>query len=223
MHYDPLVSPLYKLLLEGRQLKLAKGQVIGAFYNTPMLHLVKTGFIKRYLIKDDGSQAIQLIYGPEDVLPMTPVYQQVYQMDIYRGPEVYYYEAMVPVDLYSIHLDTLSQALEVNPLIYKDLFYASGSRLNAYIHSMEDMSLRSVNKRLAHIILFYAERFGESSPEGLKISLPLTHQTLAAVLNLARETITRAVSGLTNKGLIASSGKHIIIPDMEALKHYARS
>lgn len=218
MDYTPVDSPLYRLLMNGRQLRLSKGQVVGTFYNSPMLHLIKSGYIKRYLITHDGTQSIQLIFGPDEILPLTPVYRHVYKMDLYRGPETYYYEAMVNSRLYSITIESLMENIEKDPLMYKDLLHISGTRLNSYIHRMEDMSLRTVNRRVSHILLHFADRFGEATPEGIKILAPLTHQVLADSLNLARETVTRALSRLVQKKLIRTSGKTIVILDANKLR-----
>lgn len=218
MSYNLQQSPLYTLLRTGKQLKMPKGQVIGTFYSQPMLHLVDAGFVKRYMITEDGTKAIQVIYGPQEILPLTPVYETIYEMAIYRGPVTYYYEAMTPVSLYSIPLNALLEAITANPLIYKDLFYASGTRLNSYIHRLEDMSLKSVQKRICHMLLYFADKFGTTTSEGIQIAAPLTHQILADSLNMARETVTRTLVALSERKLVATAGQGITILDTEGLK-----
>lgn len=220
MEYDRLDSPLYRLLLSGRHIKLPKGQVVNAFDDISMLNLIKSGFIKRYLITGEGEKGIQVIYGPDDIFPLTPVYKSVYKMDIYSGPQQYYYESMTDIEIYSINHVTLLEALETDPLLYKDLFYAAGLRLNAYIQRLESMSLRVANKKIANQLVYLADTFGKNTNDGVEIVLPLTHQNLADVLNLARETVTHRMTRLQEKGLIKVT-KRIVILDIEKLRHSA--
>lgn len=221
MSYKVSESPLFTLLKEGKHFTLPKGQVVNALDDRAMLNLINKGYIKRYLITKDGTRSIQTIYGPGDIFPLTPVYKTLFQMDMYRGPEEYYYEAMTPIDIYSINQETLHSAVAKNPIIYRDLFYSAGLRLNSYIHRLESSSLRVSNRKIVHQLLYYAEIFGEKTENGVLINLPLTHQNLADVLNLARETVSNCLSRLEQRGLL-KGGKNILIPNTEELRHSVR-
>lgn len=217
MDYNLEETPLYKLLLEGRSLKLPKGQVINAFDDNVQLNLIKSGFIKRYLITNEGTKGIQVIYGPDNLFPLTPIYKAVYKMNIYSGPEQYYYESMTDIEIFSISQSTLIEALEKNPLIYKDLFYAAGLRLNSYIHRLESMSLRVANRKVANQLVYMADVFGKKTENGATIMVPVTHQNLADILNLARETVTNCMIRLEEKGLIRGE-KQITVLDLDKLR-----
>jgi CRP-like cAMP-binding protein len=217
MTYRRQESPLYRLLRKGRKLNLPKGQVIGAFSGTESVHLIESGYVKRYLITKEGDKSIQVIYGPGDFFPLTPVYKHVFNMDIYSGPEQYYYESMSPIEIYSLPNDELAEALGEDPSIYQDLFYAAGLRLNSYIHRLESASLGVANRKIAHQLHYLASIFGEKSSEGVKIMVPLTHQTIAEILDMARETVSHRMVRLQEKGLIKID-KHITVLDMEKLR-----
>lgn len=218
MDYSREDSPLYKLLLNGKNFKLPKGQVISAYEESAMLNLIKSGYVKRYLITNDGTKGIQVIFGPSDIFPLTPVYKTLYKLGVYSGPEQYYYESMTEIEMYSISQPTLQEAVEDNHLIYKDLFYAAGLRLNSYIHRLESMSLRAANKKVANQLAYLAGIFGKKTDEGTTIEVPLTHQNLADILNLARETVTHCLVRLEEKGLILAE-KHIVILDIDKLRN----
>ncbi len=222
MDYSPLESPLYKILLNGKHMRLPKGQVISVFDDNAMISLIKSGYVKRYLITREGTKGIQVIYGPDDMFPLTPVYKNIFKMDIYTGPEQYYYESITDLDIYSITQTQLQEALNENPLIYKDLFYIAGLRLNSNIYRMENMSLRVANRKIAYQLLYLSKKFGEHNPDNsVMIKVPLTHQTLADILNLARETVTNCMSYLLENGTIKTVGKNIIIADMDKLTRSA--
>ncbi|MGH7234353.1 MAG: Crp/Fnr family transcriptional regulator [Candidatus Saccharimonadales bacterium] len=214
--YDIVRSPFYKLLLAGKRLRLPKGQVVQPFGERAMLSLITSGYVKRYLITQEGLKSVQNIYGPNDIFPMTPVFQSIFKMDIYRGPEQYYYESMTDIEICFISLDELETNLALTPILYKDLLYASGVRLNSYIHRLEDRSLRSGLYRTAHLLAFLASQFGKPLNVGVEIQLPLTHQEIGEILDLTRETVSRELGRLKSRGLIVPNRK-IIITDMSKL------
>jgi len=221
MAYDPVNSPLYAFLLKGDHYKLPKGQVVHALEDRTQLNLITNGFIKRYRITNEGDKSIQLIYGPHDIFPMTPVYQAIYETKVYRGPETYYYESMTEIEVYSQSIEALKEKLKEAPELYHDLLYAAGTRLNSYIMRMEDMSLRTSLWRVAYTLSSLADQFGQATSGGTLITLPLTHQDLAALLDLSRETISREVNKLKERSLI-SGGKNIIIVDPQKLRDIYR-
>lgn len=217
MAYDPVSSPLYKLFLQGNRFTLPKGQVVHALDDRSQINLIERGFIKRYRITNEGQKSIQLIFGPNDIFPMTPLYYSVLGMPVYRGKETYYYESMTEIVVYSQPIELLKETLESQPQMYKDLWYAAGMKLNAYIARMEDISLRSSLWRVAYTLGFMATQFGEPTPDGISIPLPLTHQDVADFLDLSRETVSREMAKLKDRGLIQGN-KSIIVSNIDGLR-----
>ena len=201
---------------------MPKGVIVHGFEDKTLLHLIRSGYIKRYKIQNDGSRNIQVVYGPNDIVPLTPVYSTIFGFRIYRGPETYYYETMTDVSMHTISHDELKAALEKDPLIYKDLFHEAGVRLNSFIHRLEDASITGSHRRIAHLLTYLADVFGTPNKGGgTMIELPLTQQTIAEMLSLARETVTHSVVRLREKDLLVVEGKKFIIPDIEKLRHEA--
>lgn len=88
--------------------------------------------------------------------------------------------------------------------------------------------LRQVNRRLrlresdsvsrvADILLFLADGQGKESQKGTEIP-NLPHRELSSLSGLARETVTRVLSKLEKKGLIARDREILCIPDPNALE-----
>lgn len=210
-------SLLERLLNDARRQKLSRGEVMPDSEVKSFLHLIITGYIKRYSIANDGAQSIQVIYGPGDAFPLTPVFESLYSMTIYHGSGSFYYEAMTEVELRSLNLLSLNDAVEAEPLLHKDLMQIAGDRLNSNIQQLENMSLRSTNRKIAHLLAYYAQKFGKDTKMGRVIEIPLTHQTIADSLHVARETVSRRMTRLEEKNIIISE-KQIIVKDMTALK-----
>jgi CRP-like cAMP-binding protein len=77
--------------------------------------LVAHGYVKRYLITDEGIESIQAIYGPKTAFPLTPVFSVLLDLKIYEGDEVLYYETMTDTIVYSLSKLELQEAVDAHP------------------------------------------------------------------------------------------------------------
>jgi CRP-like cAMP-binding protein len=215
-------NKLHNLITKGRQYKLAKGQIIQSTDERQVVNLICEGYIKRYLISNDGSLGVQVIYGPGDIFPLTLAFKVLFNQDIYEGPEVYYYEAMTDAEIYTIDTNTLLDAAKKDEEIYKFLLQESGVRLHSMINGLENLSLRRSHKRVAHQLAYLAHRFGKKTASGTQINIPLTHQDMADILSATRETVSQSMAKLRDKKLIKTN-KFIVIPDIKKLEQEAYS
>ena len=211
-------SPLYQLFFNGKKHVLPKGQSINFDRDHIAACLVIDGFIKRYIITSDGSESVQVLYGKDDVLPLTSVYKITLSLNINPSREITYYDALTKVTIFTISKKELTDALEADESLYKDLLYVSSLRLKSNIQRLENMSLQVANRKVAHQLLYYGNHYGIQTDDGIKIPIPLTHQTLADILNLARETVTLALDRLKEKDILTSEKKLIIIKDKAKLE-----
>ena len=211
---------LVNMMGSGRNYKIPKGQIIQSTDDRRVFNYLKSGFVKRYLISNDGSYGVQVIYGPEDMFPITLAFSAVFNRNINESPETYYYEAMTDVELYTIDEATLNEAIQKDPELYKDLFGICGVRLHSTLHGLENLTLSNSYHRVAHEILFLAKKFGAKKAKGTEIQVQLTHQDLADILSLTRETVSTAMVQLRKNKLI-TTGKNISVPDMAKLEEEA--
>lgn len=214
-------SELTGILLKGRQYKIPKGQIIQSTDDRRVFNLLSNGYVKRYLISNNGTYGVQVLYGPQDIFPITLAFSAVFNREINESPETYYYEAISDVELYTIDETALKEAVEQNPILYKDLFAIAGERLHSTLHGLENLTLSNSYHRVAHEIVYITKRFGKKVPSGLLIEVSLTHQDLADILSLTRETVSTAMVQLRKNKLIITE-KNIIIPDIEKLEEEAR-
>lgn len=208
------------MLLKGRQYKIPKGQIIQSTDDRRVFNYLMNGYVKRYLISNDGTYGVQVIYGPGDIFPITLAFSAVFNREINESPETYYYEAMTDVELYTVDESVLKSSVEENAILYKDLFAICGARLHSTLHGLENLTLSNSYHRVAHEIFYLAKKFGEKTPEGTKILVQLTHQDLADILSLTRETVSTAMVQLRKNKLITTN-KNIVVPDMAKLENEA--
>lgn len=217
-------NDLHKLMFSGNRIKLKKGQVVHNSDGRMRLTLIKSGFIMRYQISNNGSLNIQSIYGAGYIYPLTHVFKLLFDQDIYTGPETFYYETLSDSEIYTIESTVLIGEVKKNPGLYRDLLIEAGVRFYSNIQRLENIALDSATKRLAHQLAYYVETFSTKTLNNkIKITLPLTHATLAAVLSVARETVSHSMIELRDLKLIKSSYHSIIILDLQGLRDFAFS
>lgn len=215
-------NELHKLLLSGRSRKFKKGQVVHFTDGQMALSLVKSGFIMRYIIANNGSISIQSIYGPNYFYPLTLAFKLLFDQTIYDSPETIYYETMSDTEIYSIDSESFLEKVEENPVLYKDILQEAGRRFDSNIQRLENIALSNSSKRLAHQLFYYSKTFSELTKKGeTKLTVPLTHSTLASVLSLARETVSHSIVELREMKLIRTELHAFILPNVEKLKEFA--
>lgn len=216
-------SDLVTLLLSQKKHRLPKKHPINIDSQSMILCYIHKGYLKRYMITNEGNESIHTIYGPEETFPLNRVFREFLGQTIYMG-EVYYYATLTDTVFYSIDKETLSKNLEQNPLLYKDLLQVAGYRLESNFSLLENATLRSARSRIAHLLLYFADKFGKKTENGVLIEIKLTHNIIASHLNLARETVSQYMSVFSDKNFITLGLKDSFytITDYDALRRVVR-
>lgn len=91
-------------------------------------------------------------------------------------------------------------------------------RLAGLLKRMEYAMFGNAQSKVASIILICAERFGERNEGGLTIKLPLTHQDIAKLIGMARETVSIEMKKLQKMKIIDYRGKYLVVKNLQKLK-----
>lgn len=70
------------------------------------------------------------------------------------------------------------------------------------------MHLPRAHPRLLILFLLLAERWGKVGPDGVRVSLPLTHEVLGMLIGAQRPTVTIALQRLSRAGLLTRESTH---------------
>ena len=75
----------------------------------------------------------------------------------------------------------------------------------------------SATEKMASFLLESAAR-GQETPKGIRFNLSLTHEEIAQVVGVTRETVTRALTELRSRMLISTKGPSVLIRNKPALE-----
>jgi len=106
--------------------------------------------------------------------------------------------------------------LRSSPEVAISLLKEISRRLRRADEKIGSLVLLDVNGRVAHLLLRMAEDEG-----GDRITRKLTHHTIAQMIGSSRETVSRTMRELVDKGMIDVSRKDIVIKDRGSLEQAA--
>jgi CRP/FNR family cyclic AMP-dependent transcriptional regulator len=66
-----------------------------------------------------------------------------------------------------------------------------------------------------------ADRFGETTPTGVRITLPFTQDELAGWVGASREAVVKALATLRRMGYVRTQRKSVVVCDVPALRRRA--
>lgn len=200
---------------------LARGSTIAVSETIDGIYCVKQGYVKRFFIKNDGSISVQGIYGPGDCFGVSALCSDLIEPHFYAGSEEYYYEAMSDdVQLRLIPKDALLAALSRDKSLYQDLFSILARHSLSDIWILENKGINNAYKQVAHILTFYATRYGKKKGDSRRIEVPFTQQDLADILGISRETVSHSIAQLKRSGFIKGK-RTLTVQDIDELKREA--
>jgi len=172
------------------------------------LYIVSTGQVKVVLIGEDGREVILSVLGDGDFFGEMSL--------IDDEPRSAHVIAMKDSQLLVLRRDDFQSRLEEQPKIALKLLRVLVSRLRRADEKIGGLVLLDVNGRVAQLLLDLAEESG-----GPRITRRLTHHTIAQMIGSSRETVSRAMRELVERGTIDVSRREITIKRPEALRTMA--
>lgn len=94
-------------------------------------------------------------------------------------------------------------------------------QLSSRVRTLGDMLLHiacgSAQDRLINLLQRLSEIYGEPSDERVNIAMHLTHQEIADMIGVCRQTVSTLMAGMRKTGIISSNRQGIVIHNMPRL------
>jgi len=202
-------ADLQRVLDLAREKAYPKNSVI-LFEDDPgdALFVVASGQVKVVLIGEDGREVILSVLGEGQFFGEMSL--------IDDEPRSAHVIAMEDSNLVVLRREDFESILLQTPLIAVALLKELTRRLRQADEKVGSLVLLDVHGRVARLMLEMADEEG-----GERITRRLTHHTIAQMIGSSRETVSRTMRDLVDKGHIAVSRKDIVIRDRQALEQAA--
>lgn len=169
------------------------------------LYVVAQGQVKVVLIGEDGREVILSVLGPGEFFGEMAL--------IDDEPRSAHVIAMEDSSLLVLRREDFQGILRQSPGIALALLRELSRRLRRVDEKVGSLVLLDVNGRVAQLLLDLADE-----ESGDRITRRLTHHTIAQMIGSSRETVSRTMRELIDKGLIQVSRRDIVIRDRPALE-----
>ena len=196
-------TELMERILDGIAVKeVAKGKLLNTPGVTPgLLHLVLRGRLRAYQMTADGHELLlELIPegGFDGLLSVA-------------GRRGHFTEADVDSMVASLALPTLERLIDLEPRVATNLIDLIVERLEGREEHLEAMALHDPTQRLARQFLALVETLGRKQGSQISLKPRITHQMLADMLGVRRETITLHLGHLAELGAVSvEKGRFLI-------------
>ena len=168
------------------------------------LYIVSSGQVKVVLIGEDGREVILSVLSDGDFFGEMSL--------IDDEPRSAHVIAMKDSHLLVLRRDDFQHQIQQLPSIALKVLKVLVGRLRRADAKIGGLVLLDVNGRVAKLLLDLADESG-----GPRITRKLTHHTIAQMIGSSRETVSRAMRELTDRGLIDVSRREITIKNRDGL------
>ncbi|MDU2265884.1 Crp/Fnr family transcriptional regulator [Clostridium celatum] len=172
------------------------------------IYIVKSGKVALYKQSESAQKKVIFILGKESIINEIIIddLPSSINCEAFENAEIICFDRIKFIDI-------MKDDFELSKIIINSLAIKV-RRL--YRQSKNSIPIK-VEKRVAAKLWKLSRDYGREVEEGTLIDLSITITYLADMFGAPRETISRALKILDNKGLIINKNKKIIIPDREKL------
>lgn len=203
-------TKLDSFFLQFKSHQYKKGEILIHADKEPsgVLYL-KEGVVKQYAISKKGEELVVNVFKSVAFFPMG--------WAINDTKNDYYYEALTNLEVYKAPREKLTDFLKNNPDVLYDLLARIYRGLDGLFTRMTYMMSGNAYDRLITEILIQAKRFGKNKEHG-DVELHVSEKELAAQAGMTRETVSREMKILKEKGLVTFAKNTLLIYHLERLE-----
>lgn len=171
---------------------------------------IKTGYVRQYLISHDGKELTTIIYKSADLFPI--------KWAVINSPIKSYFETLTTVELCKAPKEAFLGFLRSDPDVFLKLTSRIVNRLSAVLERLEYLAFGNAYQKVISILLILAERFGKQNKKQTTIQIPLTHNDIASLIGMTRETVSIEMNKLKKKKSIYYKQRFLVIKNIDRLK-----
>lgn len=187
-----------------REIIMAEDEPSSGFY------FLRSGKARIYRTGHDGREQTFRLVNAGDTFGEVPVF------DLGRNPATV--EALENSEVVLIPSTSFVHLLQRHPVVAMELLKHFARRLRAFTELVEQISLQTVQSRLARYLYQLAREEGERAGEGVVVPREITQQDLASLVGSVREVVSRTLKVMEEDGIVEVRRRDIIIRDIQALK-----
>jgi CRP-like cAMP-binding protein len=203
------LKSIAKLFVDGRPRLYPKNQLIH-YEGDPLTHIymVRSGFIKAYTILESGDTRTILILGPGDIFPLSFSASLDWENYAIR----YFYQTLCDTEVVSLPAEVLRKHIETDAEAMNTYMSYLAASNEAIMNQLEVMKNKKAIDKVAMLLPYLISKSGKKlRPDVYQLQLKLSHQEIADLSGVTRETTTTLIKELEKAGVIDQRKGHWIV------------
>lgn len=168
------------------------------------------GYIRQYTISNLGTELTLHILKPTSYFPMV--------WAINGTPNVYYFEALTPVEVGRAPRDQVVTFIKDKPEVIFSLMSGLLEEYAETLKRVEHLVFSDAYRRVISVLIYIAKHFGQKNAHGVIVHHKFTHQDIATLVGVARETASLEIGKLEKKGLIKYVDHSMLFNNLKRLE-----
>ncbi|WP_455197843.1 Crp/Fnr family transcriptional regulator [Kaarinaea lacus] len=179
------------------------------------IYVLTDGRVKLSRLSAQGQECIQWFCFPGEVFGLS---ENTYDYD-----SGLYAQALVPSTVWAISKLEFNQLLLQNPRIALVIVDQLSSRVRTLGDMLLHVSCDSAQQRLVSLLQRLAEIYGDSTSNEVFIDMQITHQEIADMIGVCRQTVSSLMAGLKRSGIVSANRQGISIKCVMGLSRLVKS
>ena len=171
---------------------------------------VNQGFVRQSIISDLGMELTLNILQPISYFPMI--------WAINSTPNIYNYEALTQIEVGRAPKQQVLEFIKDKPALILDLMSELLKRYTESLTRIEHLVFSDAYRRVTSVLLYLAQHFGEKNGDKIIVHHRFTHQDIASLVGVARETVSIELAKLAKSGLVEFVDHAMVFRDLKKLK-----
>lgn len=189
-----VADKINKFFSQFKHLSLKKGEILIRAEEDPSgIFYLKQGTVKEYAISRKGDELIVNIFKSISFFPMP--------WAINNTKNMYYFEAMTDIEVYKAPKEEVVAFIKKEPDVLYDLLSRVFKGMDGILTRMTYFMAGNAYIRLVTEIVIQTKRFGQKNSSG-DLELKISEIDLAAQTGMTRETVSREMRNLKDKGFV---------------------
>lgn len=161
--------------------------------------IVRDGVIRAYTITSSGEERVVALYGKGDIFPLTWVLGETTNT-------LFYYDAVSEARLMTVTKDNFMKALQGSPAAQSAMLRFVGNQYTSLLLRITGLEQSRAIEKIGFTLYYLLFRYGAEKKPGIyTINIKLSQLMIANLVGLTRESSTKNLNTLKEKGIITYS------------------
>ncbi|MET3463244.1 Crp/Fnr family transcriptional regulator [Variovorax atrisoli] len=214
---------MQRLLAASRVRRFARHELVGVEAGEPWTFTIISGHVIVNRTPPNGPRAAVTLLGPGSLIGLVRLLENTQGMESMEPDQRVLYDFSACLDTTVVQMPTalILQLLDEHPALWKDMTVMLMKQHRQVLDTLLGAWMGSFSQRLASTLEKLAMLYGSKEGPVIKIDLRITQEDLAALLQVTRQSVNKALRKMEESGAISVRYNAISVLNLEVLRSHS--